>query len=759
MVQPEKRSKITLLIIFVVAFLVITGSYLLFKKPSNKIAPDVAEFFALIDKEGPTSLELLDKAVEEKKIKPDQALLYKLYSIFGDDRLPAEYQSDHITRGGNLVLKEVAERFEKMPKDIKPLVAPFLKRPDDPESYYNISFSDEPAEPEATIFPTAYAERPMTNIYTEFLTSSDGKVKIWYPNRSLTMKNIYYPGMVTVNATDAKKEAEMIKKHLDNDTIIQDFIDFLGKQLIADGTRGGDGKLDIYVAPCGKDLGLTFGEGGITPTSSYVIMSSQIGPNRDVILKTTLAHELFHVFQNVFKYDGKKDNWWSEATAVWSENFEYPADNTEQGWLKVFFHSPLTSAYKETPPDEHHYGAYILAYYMSSNFQDEIIKKSWYSCEQKTCLDGVDELMDGNFKKHWKEFTLWNYNKEPAQIYMDWGPFSTVSTMGSSDSAGEFLTGPGEFPYDVQEVGPLAADYSDVSIDIGDAKDVKKIVFKDLKNFTGKSDRASIKAVIYYKNGKNDIEDWTDKNQRSFCIENADENLDHVVLIFSNSDMKKKIEATKFKAVTKNSCFEINQEDQRTAVIHMSYMNAGTYGSIAINTTTNTRSEGEPTEDSPKEAQFAYQSKWKLWFEFEQIRDAFTFPCGDSTLEYAKGWITRAAGYLEFNLSPDKVGKDGTFPVDLEYGFAHPKGKYEEVPAIQIKCIGVGLGSSKIDVTQFKGTSKGIYTGKITEMTDNGAKIELTNACMYDNCDMQDGSGRFQDISEKIILTIKKGSK
>ena len=758
MEEHKKRGKLAPIIILVAVILAVAG-YFIFKGPSYKLAPDIVEYFALMDKEGSTSIELLDKAVEEKKINPDQALLYKLYSIFGDDRIPAEYQSDHITRGGNLVLKEVAERFEKMPKDIKPLVAPFLKRPDDPESYYNIRFGNEPEAPEATIFPTAHAERPATNVYTEFLTSADGRAKVWYPNRSLIMKNIYYSGMVSVNADDAKKEAEMIIKHLDNEQIIQDYIAFLGKQLIPDGTRGGDGKLDIYVAPCGTDEGLTFGEGGVTPTSSYVIMSSRIGPNRDVLLRTTLAHELFHVFQNLFKYAPKGDNWWSEATAVWSENFEYPADNTEQLRLKGFFHHPLTTAYKEKPPADHHYSAYILAYYMSSNFQDEIIKKSWYSCEQKPCIDGIDELMDGNFKKHWKEFTLWNYNKEPAQIYMDWGPFSTVSAMGSSDSAGEFVTGPGEFPFDVQEVGPLAADYSEVSIGVDDYKEVKKIVFKDLKNFTGKSERASIKAVIYYKNGKNDIEDWTTKDQRSFCIENPDENLDRVVLIFSNSDMKKKIEATKFKAVTKNSCFEINQEDQRTAILHFPYMNLGVRGKIPINTTVDTRSEGEPTEDAKPEAKFAYQSKWKMWFEFEQIRDSFSFPCDGSTLDFEKGWITRAAGYLEFDLSPDKIGADGTFPVDLSYGFEHPRGKFEEFPNSFAKCVGVALPGGKMDMTQYKGTMPGIYTGKITEMTADGAKIVIPNSCMYDNCDMQDGSGRFQDMSEKIILTIKKASK
>ena len=83
----------------------------------------------------------------------------------------------------------------------------------------------------------------------------------------------------------------------------------------------------------------------------------------------------------------------------------------------------------------------------------------------------------------------------------------------------------------------------------------KQLIFKDLKKFTSQSDKASIKAIIYFQDRSNKIEDWTDKEERRFCLycddEDKDkcteENINYVVLIFSNADKSNSTGAVEIK--------------------------------------------------------------------------------------------------------------------------------------------------------------------------------------------------------------------
>ncbi|MCK5085190.1 hypothetical protein KAK05_00595, partial [Candidatus Parcubacteria bacterium] len=83
----------------------------------------------------------------------------------------------------------------------------------------------------------------------------------------------------------------------------------------------------------------------------------------------------------------------------------------------------------------------------------------------------------------------------------------------------------------------------------------KQLIFKDLKKFTSQSDKVAIKAIIYLKDRSNKIEDWTDKEERRFCLycdeedknKCVEEDLDYVVLIFSNADKSNSTDAVEIK--------------------------------------------------------------------------------------------------------------------------------------------------------------------------------------------------------------------
>lgn len=726
------------------------------KTEDVKLASDVEELQKIYDLNKDDSLTLIDKALADKKINYETSLVYKAYAIFGDEQLPAEYKSQAVIFNSNVVLYEIQTKLNTLSKETQEKLKPFLARPEDPASYINQRYAKNKTTKDSGLFiKTAHAQRGDATLYTDFLISADNRAKVWYPNDTVSSFASVWEdgdGAVITSKEVSKKMAEMIKLHLDNDRIMQRYIDLLGKEIKKDGNRGGDDKLDIYVAPAGTNLGVSYGESG-TPCSSYIYINVSIGDKRDTILKTVLAHEIFHSYQYAYKYDVVKDNWWGEATAVWSEDFIYSDANTEQPRLGGFFHYPETELFKETPPSAHHYSAYIFPFFITKKYGNEFMKKSWEGCDGKDCLKSMDGIIEGGFKQQWKEFTLWNYNREPAKFYTDQNGFSKTA-MADSKSKEDYFIAAKQQEINVPEVKPLSARLDDALLAMED-QDVKLVTFKDLRNYTGQAKTANIKAVIYYKNGKKEVEDWTDKKERSFCIENKEEEFEKISLIFSNADMKKKTGKTKINVEGKPTCYRISQEDKSTAVIHFPYANEGGMQKVNIDTTVEVNSSGEAVAKAAEGQKYAYLTKWKLNYEFEQIRKAFTVNCGDSTAVFDAGWTSRSAGYLEFDLKlKDPNATEGTFSIDMTYGLPHPHGNYEDVPAVKANCISAYVNAMKMNTSAIKGTVKNVYQGRIYDITDDGAKIEIPNSCLYSGCTMTTGEP-FQTM-DKIILEIKK---
>lgn len=737
----------------IVALTLLYGTVLLTSCGGGKLLEDVAEFHELVSMEGETSIELIEKAVAEGKITYETSLLHKMYAVFGDDKLPEEYRSAKIFRNSDDVVKEVKSNMGTLSKKTQDELAPFFRRPDDPESYFNIKYRNAMRDDQTFLISNANPQRP-TNVISESIESANGLVKIWYPGISTNVQAYSGTGTIAVSADTAKKIAERLKKAIDDDDIMERFYDLLKRNIVKDGTRGGDDKLDVYVVPNGGDLGTTYCEGN-KPCSTYILINTNIGLSRNNILITTLAHEIFHSFQYAYKYKEPDDDWWSEATAVWSEDFIYPELNTEHSWLDEFIHHPQTELFSQTSPANHHYGAYIFPYYLSeSTSQDSFMKATWEGCETQSCLKAVNAVIDGGYKKQWKEFSMWNYNKDPVKYYGDVNGFPDKSSEDGSNTEQTMIIGDEEQPVDIDELNPLSA-FLNKAINIADKDKIKKLTFKDIDTFTGLNENAAIKAIIYYENGTKEVEDWTDKQERSFCIENPDEDFKHIMLIFSNADMKKNIAASNINVVGKDNCYHIEQEDDRTAIIHFPYAERGVYKVVSMGATIETNSYGEPEEKAEEGQKYAYLTKWKVLNHYEAIKDAFSFDCDGSSIDVGPGWTTRSAAYLVFDLGPEGLSEDGTFSIDLHYGLPHPKGNYEVIPDVNVQCLNKFIGGAMMDLSGYTGVLEGIYTGRIYDMTENGAKIEVTNCCLLHSCTLQTGAP-YQDISEPVILEIKK---
>ncbi|MFA6215475.1 MAG: hypothetical protein WC768_02830 [Patescibacteria group bacterium] len=728
-----KKQPIAIGLIIVVILAIAAGFFLL--RPKNNQAPDAPDQFANDPRylTEPTGLNLIQAALDDGKINLDTALIYKIKFLFNDPTLPKEYFTKNAPFEDGGTFAEIQENWDKLSEATKKTLAPYFLRPDNPESFISKIMNGEIQSPQTSwlkLVDQAKAfDRPITYKTDDTLNTTDGKIKVWYPEKKEIISGeekitkMYYG------------TAQKIVANLNADQAYAQFVGLLGKIPPVDGTLGGDNKLDIYVGPVNYSLllnndgsssyGVNAPDNG-NFRSSFIIIRENLN---DKNLKTTTVHEIFHAFQRAFDcWLIAKNLWWIEGTATWSEDFIYPKENSEQGYTDNFIPKPQLSLNSRGGSFE--YGAYVFPFYLTNTYDRGVVTKVFEGCKAAgDPLDSVEKNIDGGFKKNWKEFTLWNYNKKPIEKYKNADQskaFPAYSSQSGSNADMTFLA-PGESPITTKELPALTSQV--IETFFSESTGVRKAVFTDLKNFTGKSKNAAIKAVIYPKNnGEPYIEDWTDLENRSFCFDKPEDNFDKIILIFSNAELKNKIGESKIKVKTKESCFEINQGETMTSKpifgINPDYVGTVKY-----------QAEGELVKDSvPAKAKYVYLGKWKVKIIYREDWPGQTLYGITQTAMYFSYDHT-----LEFDLSAESVEKDGTFEAVTK------EGKFETPGwTIHNEISGQSATIPK-NTTLWDVPQKGV----ISEMTENGCKISLPEFVLYN-------SGGYRDLPHPIIFEIKK---
>ena len=147
----------------------------------------------------------------------------------------------------------------------------------------------------------------------------------------------------------------------------------------ADGTKGGDSRVDIYIDQLEPGLYgyCTTDQRRLTKPGHYdvwaycVLDADYAGFPRTPIenFAVTAAHEYYHATQ--FAYDIAEDKWFLEATATWAEDELYTAINDNYQYLRD---SPITRPGK--PMDKFggvfHYGVWNFFRYLSEHYPAKI---------------------------------------------------------------------------------------------------------------------------------------------------------------------------------------------------------------------------------------------------------------------------------------------------------------------------------------------------------------------------------------------------
>ncbi len=263
---------------------------------------------------GPSSLELIDEALERGEIDAETALIYQVFATFGDPRLPSQYQGNDSQPSDREIAGELAERFATLSPQAKATLKPFTIPP-----YHAGSWWDLSRQPSG---PGVAAYRPcdmLTGIDVpfyedwEYLDSDGGHVRIWW---------------LAKHPEDASKARALIEVV---ETIWGHLTTLMGRQPPTDGgglrpCRGGSDRLDISLVDIlgpGEVGAVTWrtrspAPGQATGAQGNPVASARPRPDAHAD-GARLIHELMHTFQLAFNIsDYEEYKWWREATATWA---------------------------------------------------------------------------------------------------------------------------------------------------------------------------------------------------------------------------------------------------------------------------------------------------------------------------------------------------------------------------------------------------------------------------------------------------------
>jgi len=222
----------------------------------------------------PTTDSLIDKAEASGAINSETALIYRLYFLFGDARLPAAYRGADTPETDSGYVSEVRHLFPTLSPATQAIVQPFLVPPAYKDSWVNIKSGGahtlDILPPPCQLFSDNWA----------FVDALNSPVRVWYQKDNGADQLTAARAAVDVDKIWPVEIALMHKAGSPVGVPLSDATEACG---------GGDPRLDIYLTDMapgieGETLPLDI---GCVPGPAFIEItrSAPVG---------TLIHEIFH---------------------------------------------------------------------------------------------------------------------------------------------------------------------------------------------------------------------------------------------------------------------------------------------------------------------------------------------------------------------------------------------------------------------------------------------------------------------------------
>jgi len=527
-----------------------------------------------------TSYELIDRALGARRITDEIAHKYRVFAAFGDSRLPAEYHG--VNRGFEAPpeVLNLGSQLKSLSPQVQAELAPFFMRPEEPGSWITLStMSDGPPGPGGTppdrrdalsigpprrfgsAFHSASLTLPRTAprqmnavgirasppIQWRTFSAVGGKAKVWAQDR--------YPG----DAAKAEALANELTRH-----IWRTLTGLMNQEPEYDANlahNGGDDAFDFYLVHAPMEVDTSTGaphkkfEGLTMPASAdacdrrkYILLDSKqpIGSPTSPGILSTAAHELMHAITlayGVADNSGCGDPWIVEASATWAENYVYPKANAEHVWPKEFLNHPRWPI--DRTNYNHEYGAYLLPYFVQmTGDQPQFMRAIWGEMKQQKSLAAINRVLSGGWDEVWPKFLIANWNQPPVDQpdgYRGW------------DDVRDYVRG---MHYPMSALGRM--DVQPIKFDLDPTAGEAGIPYMAGAHFTFKFDR-SVRSVVFtntiarlpqphtavwglakLKGEWKEPKNWTRDLDRVWCRDDANEDIEELILVFGNSDWQTK---------------------------------------------------------------------------------------------------------------------------------------------------------------------------------------------------------------------------
>ncbi|MEP7158541.1 MAG: hypothetical protein ABI797_03880 [Chloroflexota bacterium] len=502
--------------------------------------------------DAPTSMDLIDEALASGTIDEQTAVTYKLYHLFGDDRLPPAYATVLDPQGdeGESFLRALRAGYDDLSLDMQAVVGPYLVQPFYEGSWWDlqhsadrsgrtlaaqpgvilgVGLSEDPAVPTCT---PAIGDCSVSAEWTS-ITTNNGKVRIWYPTAM--------PG----GATQAGRARS------DIDTILwPELTQAMGREPKNDegfANNGVDGLIDIAIVDGEvrshvEQMGPGFAS--CQDAAGYMVLAPYD--------RLVLAHEFMHLIEFAFPVQGDQDicfswDWIDEGVSNWATKLVYPNEEYGHPSGRRFINQlEFTLNFND---DTREYGTWLFWLYLSKSYGTGIIGDIYEArASDANSLKAVDRTIPGGFEERWREFALYAWNRDPITEFQDWDGFeaSAESSPPRMDLDGDvdqlielesLVLEPlsawhlhFEVPDEVRSLGfynGLAYALEELATEPGSILAVSP----DLPDSTG----LHINALLKVNGSWQEPQDWTLMPYRNLCTDAPSERVEEIVLIFSNS--------------------------------------------------------------------------------------------------------------------------------------------------------------------------------------------------------------------------------
>lgn len=492
---------------------------------------------------GPSSLDLIEAAGEKGQIDLDTTWTYKLQALFEREKLPKEYRSSTPIYCGTKVLTGLNKVRSRLKPETLAELEPYLVRPTNPKSIFarrlamsNLTSLAPIRSSPGLLFAGEPLQRPTSEAANmPWCSKKDVNITVWTPIFVVRDKGTIDPCQYSAS----------ILKAIQSYHIWEGFDALLGRTPPSDARdadNGGDGTLDIYVAPPSSQFDFSdpeepgtylwgfcipTGEGQTSP--SYILINGSLSGDQ---LGSTLAHELFHSFQFAFNTDA--NDWWMEGSATWAENFTEPTWDLEHSWDETAFapdeHSLISLTSEE---NKHEYAAYLFPFYLASKQGDQIVAKIWQNCAGSGTMDAVEKALGGEegFEKTFKEFAYMNWSQD-QDPNVDKYPEAVDVDNFHAHYFDESM--PEKMPFDKNiDLPSVSAVYYLFRNEVKDRAALPHVKF-DLQEFK-KNPKLSVQAYIQYRTGDDKKEDWTGLEKKEFCLNDEQEDFVNIWLVLANA--------------------------------------------------------------------------------------------------------------------------------------------------------------------------------------------------------------------------------